>query len=63
MYPVSAKEPIYPSGVAVFSTDIAKARSVSENHLLAIIICELRKSDATEAIIKVPTKMGQNVLV
>ena len=40
--------------------DIADARSLSENHLLAMIIYELRKIEATKAIMKVPTKIGQN---
>ena len=40
--------------------DIARARSLSENHLLAIRIYEFMKIEDTDAIRKVPSKMGQN---
>ena len=42
------------------STDMASARSVSENHLLAMIIYEFKNIDATEAIRNVPSRIGQN---
>ena len=41
-------------------TDIAIALSVSGNHLFDIIICELRKIDEADAIMNVPSRIGQN---
>ena len=40
---------------------MAVARSESLNHLLAIIICELRKIEATLAIKNVPSTTGQKL--
>jgi hypothetical protein len=57
---VSANEITCPTGVDTFSTDMARARSLSLNHLFAMIICELRKSELTDAIMKVPNKIGTN---
>ena len=41
-------------------TDIAIALSVSGNHLFEIIICELRKIDEADAMMNVPSRIGQN---
>ena len=51
-----------PTGFETFKTDIAIALSLSENHLFAIMICEFRYIEATDAIIKVPARIGQNSL-
>ena len=59
-YPVKANDMTWPIGVDTLRTDMARARSVSGNHLFAMIIYELRKMDATDAIRKVPTSTGQN---
>ena len=60
--PVSVNEMTWPTGVETFRTDIANALSLSENHRFAIIICEFKNIDATDAIIKVPASIGQKSL-
>ena len=59
-YPVKPNDTTWPKGVETLSTAMALARSVSENHLFAMIICELRKIDDTVDIMNVPSRIGHH---
>ncbi len=55
-----ANDITYPTGVDTLRIDIASARSESLNHLLAMMICEFKKMELTEAIMNVPKRIGTN---
>ena len=60
MYPVRANDITQPTGVETFRIDIASARSESLNHLFAMMICEFKKMELTDAIMNVPKRIGTN---
>ena len=57
--PVRVKAVAVPIGIATVNNEVAKARSLSENHLFVTIICELRINGAAQAYMIVPKRTGQ----
>ena len=49
-----------PIGIATVINEVAIARSLSENHLFATMICEFRMNGAAQAYKIVPKSTGQN---
>ena len=49
-----------PTGMETVSKDVARARSLSENHLFETMICEFRMNGAADACRMVPNRTGQN---
>ena len=57
---VSKKASAVPKGMPSVITEVAKARSLSENHFVATMLTELMIKGAAHAYIVVPTTIGQN---
>ena len=58
--PAKTKARAEPHGMATVSNDVARARSLSENHLLQITIWQLIMNGAAQAYRIVPISTGQN---
>ena len=58
--PVSKKAQADPRGIPRVKIEVAKARSLSENHLVTTMLIELIMKGAAHAWIVVPKRTGQN---